>query len=387
MRSTTGSLLLLVSLLAVSPAVGAEIKEVAPVKAGEEQIQKITLTGRIEAGDADKLENLISENDYTIVSLNGDGGDYQEALAVAKVFSDSIAMTIVEDGASCLSACAIAFLGGSGDTDDSGDYAAARSIAPTARLGFNAPTLDVSDTTLTKQTVESAYAHVLKFISDFVLASNNLHVAPEVIAEIISPRGSETYFVKDAHDLAHLGIEIQKVAPPSALTPSMARNLCQMGWSATRGKAETRTDEAMANLNWKPADTTFVAKSDYFGGGLPVRRTVIPFEFMTDDPQDGYTFCLVDQTREAGVLEVACRGFIYGNDLATAMERARHFDGQPDQGESGDADIDCDITPLIEPLTPLPSSVENRWALVPGNTPLGKIAETLAGYVAKEPAL
>ena len=78
-----------------------------------------------------------------------------------------------------------------------------------------------------------------------------------------------------------------------------------MGWPATQGTAKTRTDEAMARLNWKPAEATLVAESDYFGG-LPVRRTVIPF-------------CLVDQTREAGVLEVACRGFVYGNDMATAM--------------------------------------------------------------------
>jgi hypothetical protein len=29
----------------------------------------------------------------------------------------------------------------------------------------------------------------------------------------------------------------------------------------------------------------------------------------------------------------------------------------------------------------------NRWALVPGDTPLDKIAQTLAGYAAKEPPL
>ena len=32
MRSTTGSLLLLVSVLAVSPAAGADIKEIAPIE-------------------------------------------------------------------------------------------------------------------------------------------------------------------------------------------------------------------------------------------------------------------------------------------------------------------------------------------------------------------
>ena len=387
MRSTTGSLLLLTTFLAVLPAMSADINEVAPITVGDQQVQRITLAGPIQAGDAEKLDDLISDDGYTVVSLDSDGGDYQEALAIAKVLGDDIAMTIVEDGASCLSACAIAFLGGNGDTDDSGDYAAARSIGATARLGFDAPALDVPDAGLTKQAVVDAYAHVLQVISDFVLASGDLHVEPAAVAEIVKPRGGARYFVKTAYDLAHLGIELQKIAPPKALTASMARNLCRMGWHPTDRAAKTRTDEAIAKLGWKPADATFVAKSDYFGEGLPVRRTVIPFEFMTDDPQDGYTFCLVDQTTYAGALQVACRGFIYGNDMATAMERARHFDGQPDEGESGDPDISCDITPLIEPLTPLPSSVENRWALVPGNTPLDKIAETLAGYVAKEPAL
>ena len=33
------------------------------------------------AGGASKLADMISLNDYSIVSLNGDGGDYQDALA------------------------------------------------------------------------------------------------------------------------------------------------------------------------------------------------------------------------------------------------------------------------------------------------------------------
>jgi hypothetical protein len=168
----------------------------------------------------------------------------------------------------------------------------------------------------------------------------------------------------------------------------MARNLCQTGWQPTETKSEGQMDAVIARLRWSPAETTFVAKSQYFGSGLPVKRTLVPFGYMDDNPDDGYTFCLVDQTVDQGTLKLACRGFVFGDNLDAAMERARHFDGDPDAGESGTADIACSIPELIEPLTPIgTSSPDNRWALVPGDTPLDKINETLAGYVAKEPAL
>jgi hypothetical protein len=380
--------LAVLGILAIAPmARAADIKEVEPIKVGEEEVQKLVLTGPIATGDADRLEKLISEEPYTILSLNSEGGDYAEGLAIAKVLSDSVVMAVVEDGASCLSACAIAFLGGNGDTDDSGDYAPARSIALTAKLGFTAPPFDLPANP-GKADVDFAYARLLKTISDLIGSSADLYVEAEAIAEILRPRGSDIYFVNDAYRLAHIGVEVQGVAPPKALTASMARNLCQTGWQPTEGKPDSKTDEVMTRLNWKPAAATFLAKSDHFGSGLPVKRTLIPFGFMDDNPDDGYTFCLVDQTVDAGKLQVACRGFVYGNDLEAGMERARHFDGDPDQGESGEADVACDIPELIEPLTPIgASSPDNRWALVPGDTPLGRITETLAGYAAKEPAL
>jgi hypothetical protein len=388
MRAIAISLPILGALLVVAPAAAAEIREVEPIRVGDESVHKLVLSGTIEPGDANKLKKLISKDGYTILSLNSESGDFAEALAIAKVLDDSTVMTIVEDGASCLSACAIAFLGGNQDTDDSGDYAPARSIAPTAKLGFTAPSLDLPAAGFGKPEAESAYAKLMKVISDFVAASPGIYVEPEAVAEILKPRGSEIYYVNDVYRLAHIGVEVQNVAPPKALTASMARNLCQTGWKPTEGQPERETDEAIARLKWKPADTTFVAKSQYFGSDLPVRRTLIPFGFMDENPDDGYTFCLVDQTVDKGTLKVACRGFVFGDDLEAGMERARHFDGDPGAGESGEADIGCDTPALIEPLTPLGiSSPDNRWALLPGDTPLDKINETLAGYVAKEPAL
>jgi hypothetical protein len=375
-------------LIGISAGSAAEIKEVEPIHVGDASVQKLVLTGPIEPGDADKIEKLISEDGYTILSLNSEGGNYLEALAIAKVLDDSTVMTIVEDGASCLSACAIAFLGGNQDTDDSGDYAAARSIAPTAKLGFAPPTLDLPAAGFGKAEIDNAYVILMKTVSDFVAASSGMYVEAEAVAEILKPRGSDVYLVNDVYRLAHIGVEVQNVAPPKALTASMARNLCQTGWQPTETKSEGQMDAVIARLRWSPAETTFVAKSQYFGSRLPVKRTLVPFGYMDDNPDDGYTFCLVDQTVDQGTLKLACRGFVFGDNLDAAMERARHFDGDPDAGESGTADIACSIPELIEPLTPIgTSSPDNRWALVPGDTPLDKINETLAGYVAKEPAL
>jgi hypothetical protein len=388
MRAVVTSLVLLLFAAVGFQAQAAEINEAPSIRIGDEDVQKISLAGPIVAGDAGKLEELISDDSRTVVALSGEGGDYQEALAIAKLFSNELVMTIVEDRASCLGACAIAFLGGNQDTDDSGDYAAARSLAPTARLGLSVPRPDLADMPLTKDSVEGAYSQLLKFIADFLGEADDLFLGTGAVAELVKPQNGGAYMVDDAYRLAHIGVEIQGVAPPPALTLSMARNLCQLGWHATEDKPEARTDEAIGKLQWKQADASFAAQSDHFGEGLPVRRTVIPFDFMSEDEGDGYAFCLVDQAKENGTLQVACRGFIYADDVAGAMERARTFDGRPEEGQSGEGDIACNVPTLIEPLSRLGSTTPaNRWALVPGDTPLDKIAGTLAGYAAKEPPL
>ena len=376
--------LLLGAVLAASPAAAADIKEAAPIPIGDEQVQKITLAGPIAPGDADKLKKLISDEGGTIVSLSGEGGDYAEALAIAKLLHETPAMTIVEDGASCLGPCAIAFLGGTGEAEEELDSGVARSIAPTAKLGFEAPPLALPESGLSKQNADEAYSKALAMVGDFLRASKDYGLDAAASADIVG--SSEPYLVNNAYRLAHLGVEVQKLAPPAALTLSMAKNLCQAGWQNTEKDPGNVVDQLMTKLNWKAADATFVAKTDYFGDGVEVRRTVIPFDAAGDDPDAGYDFCLVDQAKVDNVLQVGCRGFIYGQTLDDALQRARDFDG-PDAGTYGEPDQDCNLPSGSEPLTLDASTPQNRWALVPGRTPLDQIAQTLADYVAKEPPL
>jgi hypothetical protein len=384
MRSTARILLLAGAAVAALPAAAAEIQVAAPIQIGDEQVQKITLAGPIAPGDADKLKKLISDQGGTIVSLSGEGGDYPEALAIAKLLHETPAMTIVDDGASCVGPCALAFLGGTGQAEEELDSGVARSIAATAKLGFQAPPLALADTGLSKQIADEAYGKALAVIADFLRASRDYGLDADAAADAIASR--EPYLVNNAYRLAHLGVEVQNLAPPPALTLSMARNLCQAGWENTEKDPGTGIEQLMTKLNWKAADATFVARTDYFGDGVEVRRTVIPFDAAGDDPEAGYDFCLVDQAKVDDVLQVGCRGFIYGQTLADALQRARDFDG-PDAGTYGEPDQDCNLPSGTEPLTLDQTTPQNRWALVPGKTPLDQIAPTLADYAAKEPPL
>ena len=79
------------------------------------------IEGTIVPGDAAKLEVLLRKelpdpnvdwSNNVIVSLNSDGGDFYEGLALADVITGFGVPTFVGPGDRCLSSCAIAFLGG-----------------------------------------------------------------------------------------------------------------------------------------------------------------------------------------------------------------------------------------------------------------------------------
>lgn len=80
----------------------------------------IQFDGEIEPGDRGRLAKLISLNEQGCsneqiepgVSFNSPGGDLDEAVAIGKLVREKGIATIVMPGASCISACAVAFLGG-----------------------------------------------------------------------------------------------------------------------------------------------------------------------------------------------------------------------------------------------------------------------------------
>ncbi len=72
----------------------------------------IYLSGDIRNGDAQRLETLVKQTNLTTVYLSSNGGHALEGFRLGYTINRLGLQTIVADGDSCLSACAIAFLGG-----------------------------------------------------------------------------------------------------------------------------------------------------------------------------------------------------------------------------------------------------------------------------------
>jgi hypothetical protein len=160
-------------------------------------------TGEVESGDAKQIESLIRPSaDGVSLCLDSPGGSYVEGIRMfyAIWYKDSIE-TRVRNGDFCMSACALAFQGGSrvvGTGSIRGKFA---SIDPGARLGFHAPTLVLpGDDLYSTETVKAAYdkaiwgasqlflmsrkeEHSARGMSDFLYA-HTLATPPDSIYEI-----------------------------------------------------------------------------------------------------------------------------------------------------------------------------------------------------------
>ncbi len=160
-------------------------------------------TGIVEDGDAEKIASIISPlAEGVTLCLDSPGGSYLEGIRMFYAIwrKDSIE-TLVRNGSSCISACALAFQGGSRLVGTGAIRAKFAFIEPGARLGFHAPTLVLPDNNLySSETVRAAYdkairsasllfqmsrleEHAARGMSDF-LYTNTLATPPEAIFEI-----------------------------------------------------------------------------------------------------------------------------------------------------------------------------------------------------------
>lgn len=106
------------------------------------------IEGQIEPGDSEKLSTLLREqlpnpnfdwSNNVVVSLNSDGGDFYEGLALADTIGGFGVMSFVGPGDRCLSSCAIAYMGGQNVMLRGMPAWPARYIHDEAIVGFHAP--------------------------------------------------------------------------------------------------------------------------------------------------------------------------------------------------------------------------------------------------------
>jgi hypothetical protein len=117
--------LFVVTLLSSAAPAFAATMEATPVGSGHGSI--ITVIGNLELGDEKKFIDLALGNPEAVVVLGSNGGNLVAGIEIGKAIRLKGYRTFVPDGATCASACALAWLGGQ-----------VRAMGEGAKIGFHA---------------------------------------------------------------------------------------------------------------------------------------------------------------------------------------------------------------------------------------------------------
>jgi hypothetical protein len=209
---------------------------------------RFRLSGDIDQGDVQRLDAALQAYGIThaqdpwrriVVSLDSPGGSYHEGLDLALAFRRRGLATVVRRGDQCLSACAIAFLGGTalpkdpnpvGEDDPLPDQLPERTLEPGAVLGFHAPYLAVPKDRYEATVVADAYRSAVLGISRLVEIADKLYVVPAELPKLLAPTKDELFAADDADSVRVLGIDYDdrsyQMRNKPGITKSMIVNGC-----------------------------------------------------------------------------------------------------------------------------------------------------------------
>lgn len=166
-----------------------------------------------------------------VVTLSGPGGDYYEGLAIADFFRANNIATVIEKGDGCFSACAFAFLGGTGYSSNEriGQYVD-RTIEPGGALGFHAPYRNEESlrSALEQRSPSELMAENRDAMSIMVKELVKWNVDPEIMHHMLNMGPDQLYTVTGADDYYLVRTGLPQVGSGAWMedTPSAVRNAC-----------------------------------------------------------------------------------------------------------------------------------------------------------------
>ncbi|WP_028734698.1 hypothetical protein [Rhizobium leguminosarum] len=244
-------LLLLIVCSGLCP-VSAAAAVVAKVDRDECQI---ALSGPIASGDLDRLKVLAPGG--SSLCLDSLGGDFLEGLAIAEWLAGRNVTTIIGNGASCYSACAIAFMGGS---EWEQIYLSKRKLHLGGRLGFHAPYLIALSKTYSGSELQATYAEGLQAVARMMKLGSDMgedgFIPERVMLKLLAAGPRDLYMVDDVIKARELNIELIGV-PKAKWTTAALCNAC-----VVRNERRARTDAceqpiASAMISKDVTQTTF----------------------------------------------------------------------------------------------------------------------------------
>lgn len=174
------------------------------------------LTGLIERGDTANIRRIIAKSgidpasDYTdlVIQLDSRGGSFSEAVDLMHLLFEHGVATYVGPDAVCLSACALAFLGGTrlhndGRTRD-------RTLHPKGRLGFHAPSLALrSERSVPQSELNRAYSLALESMARLVEMKTDLDIRDSLLSTILQTKPNRMRYVETVDDANRWNIRIE----------------------------------------------------------------------------------------------------------------------------------------------------------------------------------
>lgn len=290
----------------------------------------LVLDGVIAEGDAVKLKQEFEDNSNIngsgIISyflcLRSDGGDATEALKIARFILDnqrpSIA-TVIEDGETCASACALIFLAGNAPVRQGGSPA--RYLHPRGQLLFHSTRLDLTDFSdqqilgilnntsnggnlkdnLSSWFYGSALQTEQSIISTFQVfqyEQDNLGdrwVRPSLFLEMFAQDPNELLCIDNVDAAGRWGIDVYGYTEPKTLTNKNYADACYNTyyWRRDEFVADADLTEGDA-VNEKGIKTT--TNNPKANNGLSLlRRTAVPFQTAFSKAT-----CVIDEKGKAG---------------------------------------------------------------------------------------
>ena len=232
------------ALLATTAANGASISIVSMHYSKAHPVPHILYEGGTEAGDLAKLQEIYDRFVHcrlecapetgratAVVSLRGPGGDYHEGLDIADFFRANSIATVVEKGATCMSACAFSFLGGTGVSrfDRVGRYID-RMIEPGGIVGFHAPyrNEEALRSALSQRSAEVVLGESRDSLSLMVKELVKWNIDPEIMHYLVNMGPAQTYNIIRADDYYLLRAALPPVPSTTwmADVPTAIRHAC-----------------------------------------------------------------------------------------------------------------------------------------------------------------
>lgn len=294
----------------LSPVQAADITH--ELREGERsafRLLDISYSGAVEPGDADTIRRIVDESgvdewdDFTeiVISLDSPGGSFAEAVRLMTLFRERNIATYVGENADCLSACAVAFMAGT--TSAVNSRALSRTLHPTARLGFHAPSLSVpAGRQVESSELGRAYDVALRTMAELVDRMSDLDIPPSLISTMLATPPDDMFVLRTVDDTNRWKIDIDTDDRDWSPTAADIVNACnntewwREGLSAIEshdrsanyaiGQAEAMTRQSLGNatvsivrVNEENGNTCFAVPRNF-------RGTYLELFYSTSNPDD-----------------------------------------------------------------------------------------------------